>query len=323
MHGAPPIACLLDLGKVLVRFDHGRTLRRLEEVSGIPAEELRPHVFGPLERELDLGRLGTSQFFRAVERSAGLARLADDVWVPAWRDIFQKDEDAASVLPRIRRGVRTCVVSNTNALHWDGVLRVWDVDRRVDALALSFEVGAVKPEPALFRAALAALDAEAPRAVFADDRSELVDAARRLGIDAFVVDGPGALADGLARRGLLADGPSAFAAGASPLFGRGVSDLTAGRFFEAHEEWEELWTRTEGEDRRFLQGLIQMAAACVHLEKGRTDPALRLSALALQKLEPFPASHGALPVAGFRAALRAAPRTAAERPDRLLAQLRP
>jgi len=94
-------------------------------------------------------------------------------------------------------------VSNTNPLHWDGVLRVAPVDGAVDALALSFEVGAVKPEPAIFEAALGRLGVTASEAVYADDRADLVVAARALGLDAFVVDSATALRRGLARRDLL------------------------------------------------------------------------------------------------------------------------
>jgi uncharacterized protein len=53
--------------------------------------------------------------------------------------------------------------------------------------------------------------------------------------------------------------------------------FNAGRYFEAHEVWEEAWLSANGEPRRLLQGLIQLAAAfhkastggsargCVHL----------------------------------------------------------
>jgi HAD superfamily hydrolase (TIGR01509 family) len=69
--------------------------------------------------------------------------------------------------------------------------------------ALSFEVGAAKPDPAHFAAALAFAGAAPHESVFADDRRENVDAARRLGIDAFVVRNSRMLEEELTRRGLL------------------------------------------------------------------------------------------------------------------------
>lgn len=198
-------ALLLDLGNVLVRFDHGSTLARLAEATGVSAAALGPHVFGPLERAFDLGRIDASAFFRSVEAAAGLPRVSDDVWVPAWRDIFVRDERALALLERLAPHVTPVLVSNTNALHWEGVLAVApELLRLLPRRALSFEIGAGKPDPAHFEAALALACASPREAVFADDRAEMVEAARTLGIDAFPVNDPDGLEEGLRARGLLA-----------------------------------------------------------------------------------------------------------------------
>jgi len=97
-----------------------------------------------------------------------------------------------------------------------------------------------------------------------------------------------------------------FGAAAHPLWGKGLEEFRAGRFFEAHEEWERLWKAASGEDRRFLQGLIQLAAALVHLERGRTAPAMRLFRLSREKLDPFPDGHGGLALDRIRAVIDAA-----------------
>lgn len=197
-------ALLVDLGNVLVRFDHDLTIGALSRATGRPGPELRHAIFDSgLERELDLGRLGADQLFREVEARLHLGRLPDEVWIPAWRDIFSPIPEALDLLGRLAPTVRTALVSNTNALHWEGVQRVCDVATRVDALALSFQVGAVKPDPRIFDAALCALSAGHASAVFADDRADLVAAARDLGIDGFVVADPAGLRNGLLERGLL------------------------------------------------------------------------------------------------------------------------
>lgn len=196
-------ALLVDLGKVLVDYDHQVTCDRLAEATGVPAGRLRPVLFGPLEADFDRGRLAPDGFFRACEKSAGLPRLPDDVWTAAWRDIFVPIPEAIDALARVRPGVRRVLVSNTNELHWEGVLRVFDPADLVDALVLSFRVGAVKPEDAFWDAALAAAGCEAGECLYADDRPELVAAASARGIAGFVVDGRSSLADGLAARGLL------------------------------------------------------------------------------------------------------------------------
>lgn len=202
-------ALLVDLGKVLVGFDHQVTCDRLAEATGLPADRLRPVLFGELEAEFDRGRLTPDEFFRACEREAGLDRLPDDLWTAAWRDIFVPIPEAIAVLGRVRRGVRRVLVSNTNELHWEGVLGVFDPRGLLDELVLSFRVGAVKPEAAFWDAALAAAGCPPHECVFADDRPELVAAASARGIPGVAVDGPASLAAGLAARGLLEEGPDA------------------------------------------------------------------------------------------------------------------
>ena len=51
-------------------------------------------------------------------------------------------------------------------------------------------------------------------------------------------------------------------------FDRAVVFFNAGAFYEAHEDWEELWHHAEGPHRLWLQGLIQYAAAFVHYSRG-------------------------------------------------------
>lgn len=200
-------AILVDLGKVLVGFDHGITCERLAEATGVPAGRLRGVLFGPLESELDRGRLRPDEFFRACEREAGLPRLPDPVWVRAWRDIFHPLPGAIAALSRVRAGVRRVLVSNTNVLHWEGVLSVFDPVPLFDAVVLSYRIGAAKPEAAFWSAALAAAACAPAECVYADDRPELVEAAARAGIPGFVVDGPAALVSGLEARRLLAETP--------------------------------------------------------------------------------------------------------------------
>lgn len=199
---------LVDLGNVLVRFDHHETARRLSVATGVDPDVLMEALHGPDEALFDAGRISRTDFFRAVERRAGTGTVPDEVWVPAWRDVFEPVPEALALVGSVRTRARVALVSNTNELHWEGVLRVAEIESRVDALVLSFRVGSCKPSPEIFRAALEALGASAEDAVFADDRPEHLAGAAALGIDGILVDGPASLAAGLGRAGLIPAGRS-------------------------------------------------------------------------------------------------------------------
>ena len=70
----------------------------------------------------------------------------------------------------------------------------------------------------------------------------------------------------------------------------GARRFNAGLFFEAHEAWEEVWLDSVRELRAFYQGLIQVAAAFVHLRRNEYPGTVRLLHEGLRKLEAYPAS---------------------------------
>jgi predicted metal-dependent hydrolase len=47
-----------------------------------------------------------------------------------------------------------------------------------------------------------------------------------------------------------------------------VEHFNACRFWEAHEDWETMWHEAEDPKRRWLQAMIQLAAAFFHVERG-------------------------------------------------------
>lgn len=59
-------------------------------------------------------------------------------------------------------------------------------------------------------------------------------------------------------------------------FAAGVREFNAGRFFEAHEVWEEQWNELVGDEKVFVQGLIQIAAGYLKYELGNQRAAMTL-----------------------------------------------
>lgn len=73
-------------------------------------------------------------------------------------------------------------------------------------------------------------------------------------------------------------------------FRDGLQHFNATEFWEAHESWETLWLASTTDVKRFLQGLIQVAAAYHHVKRGTLRGAPRLFEAGMAKLAPFP--HG-------------------------------
>jgi predicted metal-dependent hydrolase len=99
-----------------------------------------------------------------------------------------------------------------------------------------------------------------------------------------------AMLAGLEEGGRTRPGIDRHYAGYFEFFNRGL-------FYEAHEALEQLWlAQRGGTNDSFYKGLIQLAAAFVHLRKDRPGPAAALFKLALTHLRRYPAAHERLDV---------------------------
>jgi HAD superfamily hydrolase (TIGR01509 family) len=96
--------------------------------------------------------------------------------------------DVMPVLASLReRGVKTALVSNCSHSTRPVVERL-GLDASFDRVVLSFEVRAMKPDRAIYRATLEQLGGVAPeRAVFVDDQPTYCDGATEVGLDARLI----------------------------------------------------------------------------------------------------------------------------------------
>jgi putative hydrolase of the HAD superfamily len=198
-------ALLLDLGEVLVRSQPPELVRRMAEVAEVPLPALHA-AYWAHRHEYD--RVGSGpQYWDHVlrdaasplapaAREAAIARLVA-LDAESWT---QYREEVWDVAARFREGGgRTAMLSNCGAEVIEKVRAERDVARFFDALVISWEVGALKPEPAIYRIALERLGAAAGETLFVDDRPENVAGAEALGIQGMLFAGDASVTELRAR----------------------------------------------------------------------------------------------------------------------------
>lgn len=94
------------------------------------------------------------------------------------------------------------------------------------------------------------------------------------------------------------------AAADSDWFERGLDLFNRGQFFECHEAWEEVWKRSDGDEKLFYQGLIQAAVAMLHAQRGNLQGARSILEKSLAKLDAMPAEHMGIALAELRDGVR-------------------
>jgi uncharacterized protein len=78
----------------------------------------------------------------------------------------------------------------------------------------------------------------------------------------------------------------------------------SGAFFEAHEHWELVWLAAREPEKKFLQGLIQVAASFHHYyRRGNCAGTASLLRSASRRLEEYPEQFAGIEVAPLRQAI--------------------
>lgn len=90
-----------------------------------------------------------------------------------------------------------------------------------------------------------------------------------------------------------------------PRYLAGLRLYYLGRYWDSHEEWEEIWRESRGAERHFYQGLIQLDAALIHTGRGHWGGVANLLARSLGHLEQCPDRLLGMDVSHLREQLRA------------------
>ena len=71
----------------------------------------------------------------------------------------------------------------------------------------------------------------------------------------------------------------------------GLELIRAGAYFDAHEELEDEWRVAPDDERDFLQGLVHVAVAWLHAERGNRPGCERQLAKAARRLDRYAPEH--------------------------------
>jgi len=83
----------------------------------------------------------------------------------------------------------------------------------------------------------------------------------------------------------------------------GLVLIRRGEYFEAHEELEDEWRTAPDAERDFLQGLVHVAVAWLHAERGNRNGCERQLVKAERRLGPYRPDHRGVDIDGVLAAV--------------------
>jgi glucose-1-phosphatase len=196
-------ALIFDLGKVLIHFDFRRGYSALESLCPYPAAEIPQRIAAlDLVERFETGLVEPRDFVERLTRGLGL-NVDYDRFCAIWNSIFTDPLLPEEMLEGLAARYRLLLLSNTNAIHFEGIRRAYPLLRHFHGLILSYEVKAMKPHPAIFERAIGLAGCRPAECFYTDDIAAYVEAARQLGIDAVQFHSAAQIQAELAARGIL------------------------------------------------------------------------------------------------------------------------
>lgn len=181
-------AIFFDLGRVLIDFNHLQIVEKLSaRCENHPRQETQT-MFASIFRatqslcsRFDSGHISPEDFHSEICREFRLD-LSFQAFVTIWNETFKENPEVISLVKQLANQYTLVLISNTNPLHFEYILKEFPVISLFDASVLSYEAGLCKPDTRIYRTALARAGVEPSQSVYIDDILEYVVAAEKIGI---------------------------------------------------------------------------------------------------------------------------------------------
>ena len=179
---------LFDLGGVLVDFTGVRDIAALLSKPASRADIVERWSHCPVSYAFGVGEIGPAEFAQRFVRDWGIT-LEPEQFLREFRSWSRGFlSGARELLDTLRPRFRLGAVSNSNEVHWARNAEL-GVTQQFEFAVSSHQVGACKPDAAVYEAALQRAGIAPEAVAYFDDLQENVDAATELGMRAFRTEG--------------------------------------------------------------------------------------------------------------------------------------
>jgi putative hydrolase of the HAD superfamily len=199
------LALIFDLGNVLLDFDHSIAAKKISRLCEKGSDEIFNLFFDSgITALFEEGRISPQDFFCRVRDMLKL-KICYGEFLPIWNEIFfisDKNRAVQRLVCLLSRDYKLALLTNINILHFDYIKKTYPLFEPFSAVLTSFAVGFRKPKKEIYQRAIETLGVSAGDILYTDDRAELVEGARVLGIKGFVFRSPQQLEADLIQAGI-------------------------------------------------------------------------------------------------------------------------
>lgn len=199
---------IFDLGDVIINIDVPETTQAFADLAQRSFDEIQTLITqNSVFQKFETGQLSSDEFRDYVRtlfrRSDWTDAMIDEAWNALLLDI--PPQRVAKIQSLAQKGYRLFLLSNTNPIHVEatheilraatGVARLHDLFEKT---YLSYEMGVMKPDAAIYERLLADAGIEAQETLFLDDNAHNIAAANACDIQTIHVQKPTSIVEYLA-----------------------------------------------------------------------------------------------------------------------------
>jgi glucose-1-phosphatase len=184
-------AIIFDIGRVLIRVDISRAMDGLASGLSLTPQEVWSAIQNdPHWLDWQEGRISPRDWYLHLTKRLG-ASLTFEQFSEVWnRALDPVPIHSEAFLDSLSKNYRLALLSNTDPIHMSHEEARFPFFRFFPIRIYSYQVGASKPDPIIYRKALQACGVRAEEAVYIDDIAEYAEAAARLGMTGIVFQSP-------------------------------------------------------------------------------------------------------------------------------------
>ncbi len=182
-----PKTFLFDIGRVLLDFDFESSLVKLipERIDN-PKERIQ-QALGQKDT-LEAGLINPIRYAKWA-----LTILESDAtqeqFYQAWQKIFTVNEPMWRCIRQLtRKNHQLILLSNISAIHCPWIFKTYPEFSYFEHKVLSFEIGILKPELAIYRYAINTYRLDQASTIYIDDQSQNIESGKKLGFQCWQYD---------------------------------------------------------------------------------------------------------------------------------------
>jgi FMN phosphatase YigB (HAD superfamily) len=181
-------AILFDLGNVIVGVDAVKLEKAYASYGKVKEGAVVDYFMESdnMNRYME-GKLTSSQFYNKTRREFKMDIKFSEFY-QIWNSIFYpfpEMNDIIGVLKEKYPDIKLVLISNTNESHYEFIKQEYKILDLLDGHVVSHEMGCQKPNAKIFTEAMRVAGSIPRETIYTDDRMDLIEAARVMGICAF------------------------------------------------------------------------------------------------------------------------------------------